>query len=170
MSFLNNVYVSDCVDFMKKIKKDSIDMILTSPPYDDLRDYKGYNFNFENTAKEMYRILKDGGIAVWIVGDKTENGDESGTSFKQALRFKEIGFKLHDTMIYQKDSSQYPRKDAYLSTFEYMFILSKKGVNTFNPMVKRGKYYTSSPKSITTRQKDGITTERIKNDIIYITP
>ena len=99
---LNKIYNEDCLEGMKKISDKSVDMILTSPPYDNLRDYKGFNFDFHNIAKEIYRIVKDGGVVVWVVGDATFNGSESGTSFRQALYFMELGFKLHDTMIYEK--------------------------------------------------------------------
>ena len=102
------VIEGDCVKVMKTMKSDIIDLTVTSPPYDQLRDYKGYSFDFENTAKQLYRITKPGGVLVWVVGDSVINGSESGTSFKQALYFKEIGFNLHDTMIYQKTSSSLP--------------------------------------------------------------
>ena len=87
---------------MKMIEDNTIDLTVTSPPYDDLRKYKGFSFDFENVTKELYRITKQGGTVVWIVGDQTLNGSESGTSFRQALYFKEVGFNLHDTMIWKK--------------------------------------------------------------------
>ena len=124
----NKIYNIDCIKGMKNIKNNSIDMVITSPPYDDLKKYNGYNFDFETTAKELYRIIKYGGVVVWIVGDQTVNGSESGTSFKQALYFKEIGFNLHDTMIYQKNSSTFPAQvnsNRYTQIFEYMFVFSK---------------------------------------------
>src|SRR3989338_6866782 len=99
---LNKIYRSDCIEFMKSMDENSIDLTVTSPPYDELRDYKGYSFDFENIAKQLFRITKKGGVVVWIVGDQTVKGNETGTSFKQALYFKEIGFNLFDTMIYQK--------------------------------------------------------------------
>ncbi|GAG89086.1 unnamed protein product, partial [marine sediment metagenome] len=119
---------------MKKILDKSIDLIVTSPPYDNLRDYKGYSFKFENIAKELYRIIKDGGVCVWVVGDAVVDGSETGTSFKQALYFKEIGFNLHDTMIYQKNSYPFPPSNRYFCVFEYMFILSKGNPKTTNLM------------------------------------
>jgi len=111
----------------------SVDMVLTSPPYDDLRTYQdtcSWNFDvFKPIAKEIYRVLKEGCVCVWVVGDATKDGSESGTSFKQALYFKdECGFKLHDTMLYEKNSSAYPaRRDSnrYTQIFEYMFVFSK---------------------------------------------
>ena len=99
---LNKTYNKNCLDTMKEMPDDFVDMTLTSPPYDNLRDYKGYSFDFEPIADELYRVTKPGGIVVWIVGDATIKGSETGTSFKQALYFKDVGFNLHDTMIYRK--------------------------------------------------------------------
>lgn len=136
----------DCLEVMKDIPDKSIDMILTSPPYDNLRDYKGYTFDFEGIAKELYRVLKDGGVVVWVVGDATIKGSETGTSFKQALYFKEIGFNLHDTMIYAKQNPVPYHHNRYNPQFEYMFVLSKGVPKTFNPIqentkgFKTGKY------------------------------
>ena len=125
----------DCLEEMAKIPDGSIDMVLTSPPYDNLRDYKGYTFNFEGIAKELYRVLKDGGVVVWVVGDATIKGSETGTSFKQALYFKEIGFNLHDTMIYKKEIPTWNiTSKRYRQNVEYMFILSKGVVETFRPI------------------------------------
>lgn len=122
----------ECLEEMKKMPSDYIDLTITSPPYDDLRTYNGYSFDFENIAKELYRITKKGGVVVWVVGDATINGSETGTSFKQALYFKEIGFNLHDTMIYQKTGIPFPSKTRYLQCFEYMFIFSKGKPKTIN--------------------------------------
>ena len=100
--YVNSIINSDCLEGLKDIPEDSVDLTVTSPPYDDLRKYKGYSFDFVGIAQELYRVTKPGGVVVWVVGDSTNNGSESGTSFRQALKFMEIGFKLHDTMIYEK--------------------------------------------------------------------
>ena len=92
----------DCSEGLKLLDNECIDLTVTSPPYDNLRTYNGYSFDFQNIAKELYRVTKQGGVVVWVVGDQTIKGSESGTSFRQALYFKEIGFNLHDTMIYEK--------------------------------------------------------------------
>lgn len=105
-----------------------IDLTVTSPPYDNLRKYNGYSFDFEPIARELYRVTKQNGILVWVVGDATIDGSETGTSFKQALYFKELGFKLHDTMIYEKNSPAYPANrngNRYTQIFEYMFVFAK---------------------------------------------
>jgi site-specific DNA-methyltransferase (adenine-specific) len=113
-------------------------LTITSPPYDDIRDYNGYNFNDEilsNIIKQLYRITANGGVVVWIVGDATTNGSESGSSFKQALKFMEAGFKLHDTMIYEKNTSSFPAKrngNRYTQIFEYMFVFCKGKLKTAN--------------------------------------
>lgn len=131
---MNKIYNEDCLDTMAKIPSGFIDMTLTSPPYDDLRTYNGYSFDFEKTAKELYRVTKQGGVVVWVVGDATKNGSETGTSFKQALYFMSIGFNLHDTMIYQKINYVPLTHNRYEQSFEFMFIFSKGKPNTFNPI------------------------------------
>lgn len=134
-NLINNIITGDCVEVMKRIPDASVDMCITSPPYDNLRVYKGYKFPFENIAEELYRIIKCGGIVVWVVSDATINGSETGTSFKQALKFMEVGFNLHDTMIFKKTNPvpQIYRK-RYTNEFEYMFIFSKGEVTTHNPI------------------------------------
>ena len=143
---MNQLYQGDCINIMVDMDAESVDMTLTSPPYDDLRTYIGYHFDFETIAKQLYRITKQGGVVVWVVGDKVKNGNESGTSFRQALYFQEIGFNLFDTMIYQKS----PRgavgssNHGYLQCFEYMFVLSKGIPQTRNliydrPNLRAGK-------------------------------
>jgi site-specific DNA-methyltransferase (adenine-specific) len=100
-------------------------------------EFNGYSFPFESIAKELFRITKNGGVVVWVVGDATNKGSETGTSFRQALFFKECGFNLYDTMIYQKTGTPFPQKTRYNQTFEYMFIFSKGKPNTFNPIMKK---------------------------------
>jgi DNA modification methylase len=134
--FKNKIVHGDCIEVMKNFDDDSIDMVLTSPPYDNLRTYKGYSFPFDAIAKELFRIVKPGGVVVWVVNDATINGSETGTSFNQALLFKEIGFNIHDTMIFKKRNPipQIYRK-RYNNEFEYMFVFSKGQVLTHNPIM-----------------------------------
>jgi len=131
---LNEVRNENCLDTMKLMPNNFVDLTVTSPPYDEMRTYNGYSFPFEDIAKELYRVVKDGGVIVWIVGDATVNGSESGTSFRQALYFKEIGFNLHDTMIYRKENPNPVMGSRYKQCFEYMFILCKGKIKTFNPI------------------------------------
>lgn len=130
----------NCLDGMKLMDDNTIDLTVTSPPYDDLRKYKGYSFDFEPIARELYRITKNGGVVVWVVGDSTKDGSESGTSFRQALYFMECGFKLHDTMIYQKQNYVPLTHRRYEQEFEYMFIFVKGKLSTFNPIMIPCKY------------------------------
>ena len=140
---INKCYNENCLDTMKKMPDSFIDLTVTSPPYDNLRTYNGYSFDFEAVAKELYRVTKQGGVVVWVVGDATIKGSETGTSFRQALFFKEIGFNLHDTMIYHKTNAPltHPR---YEQEFEYMFIFSKGRVNTFNGIKDKKNIYQGS--------------------------
>lgn len=132
------LYQGDCLEAMKDMQDERIDLTVTSPPYDNLRTYNGnieqWSFEkFQDIAKELYRVTKDGGVVVWIVADATINGSETGTSFKQALWFKECGFQLFDTMIWNKNSSgAIGALNRYENVFEYMFVLSKGKPKTIN--------------------------------------
>lgn len=128
---LNRIYNENCLDTMKKMPDNFVDLVVTSPPYDNLREYNGYSFPFEEIAQELFRVLKDGGVIVWVVGDATVNGSETGSSFRQALYFKECGFRLFDTMIWEK-TGRIPTQDRYYNVFEYMFVLSKGKPKTLN--------------------------------------
>ena len=134
------LYCGDNVEFMKDVPDNTFDLTVTSPPYDDLRNYNGYSFDFENVAKELYRVTKEGGVVVWVVGDATVKGSETGTSFKQALYFIQCGFNLHDTMIYYKNNPMPTAGKRYHQHFEYMFAFSKGQPNTFNPITENCKY------------------------------
>lgn len=134
-------YNGDCVDVMNNliIKNIKVDITVTSPPYDNIRTYGNkdtWNYDkFKIIAQLLYDITKDGGVVVWIVGDQTQNGSETGSSFRQALYFMQIGFKLHDTMIYEKNSSSFPAQrkgKRYTQIFEYMFVFSKGKIKTGN--------------------------------------
>lgn len=133
-----HILCGPCQEVMTIIPKESIDLTVTSPPYDNIRNYNGYHFekkDFEEIVQQLYRITKEGGVVVWIVGDSTINGGETGTSFLQALAFMKTGFKLHDTMIYEKNTSSFPaRRTAkrYTQIFEYMFIFCKGKIKTGN--------------------------------------
>lgn len=137
---LNKIYNEDCLQTMQQMPDNYVDFIITSPPYDDIRNYNGYNFEFEKIANEIKRVLKIGGIMIWVVGDKTENGSETGTSFKQALYFKEIGLNIHDTMIYYKNNPMPTAGNRYHQHFEYMFAITKGSPKTFNPIKEETKY------------------------------
>jgi len=135
-----DLYLGDCTDVMKTLIKDGVrvDLTVTSPPYDNARSYEGqviWDFDvFKQCANLLYDITVDGGVVIWVVNDSVIKGSESGTSFKQALYFKEIGFNLHDTMIFQKANYIPLTHNRYEQSFEYMFCFSKGKPKTFNPI------------------------------------
>lgn len=135
---INKNYNESNLETMSKMPDCFVDLTITSPPYDGLRTYNGYSFPFEEIAKELFRITKDGGVLVWVVGDATVKGTETGTSFKQALYLKECGFNLFDTMIYAKPPrGAVGNNKTYWQTFEYMFIFSKGKPKTINLIYDR---------------------------------
>ena len=133
---LGKLYHGDCLEILPQLTE-RVDLVLTSPPYDNLRDYNGYSLDFHGIANALYESMVVGGVMVWVVGDATVNGSETGTSFKQALYFKEIGFNLHDTMIYLKNQLAFPDDNRYYNAFEYMFVFSKGKPKSFNPIKDR---------------------------------
>jgi DNA modification methylase len=130
------IYAGDHLDILPRLDERA-DLIVTSPPYGEMRDYEGYKFDFDSLAPLLFDALKDGGVLVWVVGDETKEDDESGESFRQALEFKRVGFKLFDTMIYEKNGPNYPAKNKYFQVFEFMFVFSKGKPKTFNPIKDR---------------------------------
>jgi len=138
-----NLLHGDCLDLMGNIPDKSVDLTVTSPPYDNLRTYNNklvWNWDiFTQIADHLFRVTKKGGVVVWVAGDATINGSETGTSFKQVLFFKEIGFNLHDTMIYAKNNYIPLTHNRYEQQFEYAFIVSRGKPKTFNPIMKKNK-------------------------------
>ena len=154
---LNKIYNGNCLEIMGDMDDNSIDAVVTSPPYSDMRKYTGessWNFEtFKPIAKELYRVIKPGGVVVWVVGDKTEKGSETGEPFKQALYFKEIGFNINDTMIWRKlNPLPQVSQPRYNQVFEYMFVFSKGKPKTFNPIMVpckcAGQSYDSTCKNM----------------------
>ena len=151
----------DCISFMQELEDGSVDLTVTSPPYDNLRTYEDsiqWDWDiFCNVADHLHKVTAAGGVVVWVVGDATSDGSETGTSFKQALYFMEIGFNLHDTMIYQKNNYMPLNHNRYDQCFEYMFVFSKGKPNTFNPLLIEcktagAKYNYATRSSATTRE------------------
>ena len=176
---INKIYCEDHLVTMSKMPDDFIDLTVTSPPYDNLRDYNGYVFQFEKMAKELYRVTKPGGVVVWVVNDETKNGSESLTSCKQKIFFREeCGFNIHDTMIYWKNGFAFPEQNRYAPNFEYMFILSKgvpKYTNIFKIANNRAsriknksaKYRTASGEMIQMKYETGKKERNKENIWIY---
>ena len=152
---MDEIVCGDCLEEMRAFPAECIDLTVTSPPYDNLRKYHGYTFDFEGIAKELFRVTKPGGVVVWVVGDATIKGSETGTSFKQALYFKEIGFKLHDTMIYHKSDYKPLTHKRYEQAFEYMFIFSKENIKTFNGIKDKNNVCFGQTFRGTYRAEDG---------------
>ena len=178
---INKIYNENCLDTMAKMEDNFIDLTVTSPPYDNLRTYNGYSFDFESIAKELYRVTKEGGVVVWVVGDSTKNGSETGTSFNQALFFKECGFNLHDTMIWKKDKYIPLTHNRYEQQFEYMFVFSKGKPKTVNHIMvdsinagkqpKRTFYQTSdSTKPTAEHTPKMVAKKKIKGNVWTFNP
>lgn len=159
---LNKIYCENNLDTMSRMPDNFIDLTVTSPPYDNLRDYNGYSFDFENVSNELYRITKKGGVVVCVVKDATVKGNKSLTSFKQCLYFQSIGFNVYDTMIYSKTSGGLPHKGRYRDAIEFMFVLSKGKPKTTNLIKDRKNKYggTYTFGKTTVREKDGLLGDR----------
>ena len=140
---------------MSRMDDGMVDLTVTSPPYDDLRDYNGFSFPFQDIANQLFRVTNRGGVLVWIVNDGTINGSETGTSFRQALYFMEIGFNLHDTMIWKKESCAFPESTRYYPNFEYMFVFSKGAPKTTNLIADRKNKWGGTAVQGTFRERDG---------------
>lgn len=152
---VNRIYNENCLDTMSRMPDSFIDLTVTSPPYDNLRTYNGYSFDFESVAKELFRVTKQGGVVVWVVGDATIKGSETGTSFRQALFFKECGFNLHDTMIWRKPDAKPLTHNRYEQSFEYMFVLSKGTAKTFNGIKDKPNKWRGTNEHGTWRDANG---------------
>ena len=163
------LFHGDCECVLKNLADNSVDLTVTSPPYDALRSYDDslcWDFDiFTRISTELLRVTKPGGVVVWIVGDETIKGNETGTSFRQAMHFKEIGFNLADTMIYHKTDMAFPRHGhrKYPAAFEYMFIFSKGRVENFNLIRDRKNKLAGQAMSGTVRQEDGTTKQSLAN-------
>jgi len=167
---VNKIYNENCLDTMAGMSDGFVDLTVTSPPYDNLRIYTGemvWNEDvWKATIKELYRVTKQGGVVVWVVGDATVKGSETGTSFKQALHAKGCGFNLHDTMIYTKNQLAFPDSNRYYGAFEYMFIFSKGSPKTFNPIKDRKNISAGRDVNGCERTKTGELEPRKKTDKI----
>lgn len=154
----------DCLERMKEIPDGSVDLTVTSPPYDNLRSYNGNNEQWgehvwREVLADLYRVTAEGGVVVWVVGDATVKGSETGTSFKQALHAMDCGFRLHDTMIWNKGgfSAVGALQTRYAPVFEYMFVLSKGRPKCFNPLKDRKNKHSGKRITRTKRLSDGTT-------------
>jgi len=155
----DTIIQGECVDVMKSFPDDSIDMCITSPPYDDLREYNGFRFDIDAVTPELYRIMKPGGVVVWIVADATHNRARTGSSIRHKLSFMNAGFGVHDWMIYHKTGIRYPDSSRYYSGFEFMPVFSKGFPKTINQIRDRENKSAGERKTYCRREKDGSITE-----------
>lgn len=168
----NKLILGDSVKELKKLKDSSIDGVVTSPPYDKLRTYENvkseWNFRvFEQIANELFRVLKNGAVICWVVGDSVVNGAKTLTSFRQALYFQQLGFAMHDVLIYQKTGSGPPHKNRYFNSFEYIFVLSKGKPKTIHLLKDKPNKWAghSTYGEVTRREVDGTLTKKGKKVI-----
>ena len=157
---LDAILCGDNTEVLSSLPADCIDLTVTSPPYDNLRNYGGHSWDFEALALQLARVTKPGGVIVWVVSDQTKDGSESGTSMRQALRFMELGLNLHDTMIWNKQGmAQVGSMMRYPQVFEYMFVFVKPGAFTANLLKDRRNKSAGRVITGTNREKDGSTTK-----------
>jgi len=167
MITFNSIITTDALEGMKQLHSESIDLTVTSPPYDDLRKYHGGSFSIKEIADELFRITKPGGVVVWVVADESVNGSETANSYRHILQFMESGFGLNDTMIYMRTGTTFTSANSprYEQMFDFMFVLSKGKPKTFNRIRDIPKLWEGSWGRTTVRQKDGSLTgtEHAKN-------
>lgn len=166
---INRIYNENCLETIMRMPDAFLDLVVTSPPYDNLRNYNGFTFDVDSIAYELFRAVKPGGVVVWIVGDAVIDGSETGTSFRQALSFMDMGFRLHDTMLYSKTPS-FPAAEGdkrYSQCFEYMFIFSIGEPKTANLIKDRKNKWGGSTSwgKTSERLKDGSIKEREKINV-----
>ncbi|TVM02306.1 MAG: site-specific DNA-methyltransferase [Candidatus Brocadia sp. WS118] len=164
---MTKLLLGDCAVRMKELESESVDLVVTSPPYDSIRNYNGYKFDFETIGNELFRLLKKGGIIVWVVKDSINKGNRSLTSFKQALFFQSIGLIVYDIIIYEKASATLPHPRRYRDAHEFMFIFSKGRPKTVNLLSDRKNRWggTTNWGQKTVRETDGKLTKR-KSQIV----
>lgn len=152
----------DNATVLRDFPSDSVDMVLTSPPYDSLRSYSGFSVDYPALIKQLYRVTKPGGVIVWVVGDQVmENGSESGNSMRQAIMFMDHGFVLHDTMVYKKNSAPYPDPKRCIQVWEYMFVFSVGRPSVVNlPRDRKNRYMDGAWGKVSRRETDGTLTPR----------
>jgi DNA modification methylase len=152
---MNSIIHGDCVKVLAYLPPECIDLCVTSPPYDGLRAYRGYEFEVEKVAEQLYRALKPGGTVVWIVADQTIKGSKSGSCYKHALAFQDCGFRLHDEMVYEKIGIRYPDSVRYYPCFEKMFVFAKGRPKTVNQIRDRENVTAGQLQSWTKRERNG---------------
>lgn len=151
---MNSIFNENCLDTLKNLPDDYIDLVITSPPYDKIRDYKGFSVDYDRVIPELYRCVKPGGVIVWVSADQVVKGSETGTSLRNALKFQDAGFNMR-TMIYEKSNFAFPVNNAYHRIFEYMFVFSKGYPAKFHPILDREIKYPGQKTHGSNRARDG---------------
>jgi site-specific DNA-methyltransferase (adenine-specific) len=124
--WLGRIVCGDNVEVLSCFPDACIDLVVTSPPYDDLRTYGGHSWNFEALAAQLVRVLKPGGVIVWVVADATVEGSETLTSMRQAIHFKDACGLNVETMVWEKNGiSARGSNNLYLQGWEYMLVAFK---------------------------------------------
>jgi len=165
----NDIYCAEFSEFADIMAKE-VDLTITSPPYLHNREYNGFKFDVNKMSESLWNVTKDGGVCVWVVGDVTEDDSEVGIPFDHANTFMDLGWNLHDTMIFEKSGLPFPSKNRYIQSWEYMFIFSRGVPKTVHILKDRPNSNAGKPAhwgKITARQKDGSLKESGKN---YVTP
>ena len=167
---INSIICGDSAEVLKNFPDNSIDMVVTSPPYDGLRDYNGFSLDLHKIGKEIYRVLKDGGIAVMVIQDATKDFAKSLTSFRTIVDWCDnVGFRLFETVIYHKNGTEGAWwKQRFRVDHEYMPIFMKgKKPQYFNkeplkiPSKHGGKVMSGSGN----RRTDGTLSETVRRPI-----
>ena len=154
--FLDKITCCDCLEGIRQLPDECVDLVVTSPPYDNLRQYEGYTFDFEGVARELYRVMKHGGAVIWVINDQVIDGFQSCTSYRQVIYFVDVaGFGLHQRIVYQKKGFSHPDNMRYHQTHELMFIFSKGKLKTFNPISDRKNRWKGSWGNVSKRIVDG---------------
>jgi DNA modification methylase len=153
----SQIICGDNVTVLKTFPDACVDLVVTSPPYDSLRVAAGYQNGFDlvDLCNQLLRVIKPGGMVVWVVADQTVNGARTGTSYKQALHFMSHGFQLFDDIVYLKSGTNFPSKSRYTNTWEHMFCFSKGMPSTINLITDSPRKWLGSWAKTTNRKKDG---------------
>ena len=166
--------IGNCVEVMESWPEGCVDLMVTSPPYDQLRDYKGYDFDSKQVITALFRVIRPGGVVVWVVGDTMVRGSRTLTSFRHAVQFRQAGFNVHDVMLYQKKNTPFSRKNAYTNCYEFVFVCSKGAPYAFNPLrvpvLDSSKYKVRSKRrntdgSMSDKVRETFNTEKIRTNI-----
>lgn len=157
---LNKIYCENCDQTMKRMPDEFVDLTVTSPPYDSLRNYNGYSFDFPTIAKELFRVTKNGGVVVWVIDDEIKNGNRSLSSFRQGIFFQDVGFNFYDLIIYVKKSGGPPHLNRYRDAHEFMFVMSKGNIQTINLICDKNNTWVGKTGNYSKRNKNGILTKR----------